>query len=101
MSFKRLENLLNTGAGDGLNKLVQHAQQMDALTGALRAVLPGETARNLVAANLREDGELVLICASPAWASRMRFESKNLVCAARRAGFAAQSMRVSVSRETT
>lgn len=100
MSFKRLENLLSTGAGDSLQKLVHHAQQMDALTAALRAVLPGETARNLVAANLREDGELVLICASPAWASRLRFESENLVSAARRAGFAAQSMRVSVSQET-
>ncbi len=100
MSIIRLEKLLKKGAGDGLDKIIQHAQKLDELTTALRAELPEEAALNLVAANLREDGELVLICASSAWASRLRFESEQLVQAARRLGFMVDRARVTVSQET-
>ncbi len=100
MSIIRLENLLKKRAGDGLDKIVQRAQKLDELTTALRAELPEEAALNLVAANLREDGELVLICASSAWASRLRFESERLVQTARRLGFMVDRARVTVSQET-
>ena len=100
MSIIRLEKLLKTGAGDGLDKIVQRAQKLDQLTTALRAQLPEDAAPNLVAAALREDGELVLICASSAWASRMRFESEQLIEAARRLGFMVDRARVTVSQET-
>lgn len=100
MSIIRLENLLKKGAGDGLDKIIQRAQKLDELTTALRAELPEEAALNLVAANLREDGELVLICTSSAWASRLRFESEQLVQTARRLGFMVDRARVTVSQET-
>ena len=79
MTITRLENLLKTGAGGTLDEIIQRAQNMDELTTALRAELPADAGPNLLAANLREDGELVLICASSAWASRLRFESDKLI----------------------
>lgn len=99
MSITRLKNLLKTGAGGTLDEIIQRAQNMDELTTALRSELPADTAPNLLAANLREDGELVLICASSAWASRLRFESDNLMTVARKAGLDVQTCRVSVSQQ--
>lgn len=100
MSIIRLKNLLRTTASGGLDKIVQRAQKLDGLTAALRAELPDDAAPNLLAASPREDGEMVLICSSSAWASRIRFESENLVAAARRAGFMVERARVTVSQET-
>ena len=100
MSIIRLEKLLKTGAGGALDEIIQRAQNMDELTTALRAVLPAEAGPNLLAANLRENGELVLICSSSAWASRLRFESEKLMAAARKAGLDVSSCKVSVSQAT-
>jgi len=99
MTIIRLENLLKAGAGGTLNKIVQRAQNMEMLTTALRAELPPDAGESLLAANLREDGELVLVCASSAWASRLRFESDKLMDVARKAGLTVSSCRVSVSQE--
>jgi hypothetical protein len=99
MSIIRLENLLKTGAGGSLDKIIQRAQNMDTLTTALRGELPADAGQNLVAANLRENGELILICTTSAWASRLRFESEKLVAAARKAGLTVTSCRVCVSQE--
>lgn len=99
MTFTRLENLLKTGAGGTLDEIIQRAQNMDELTTALRAELPADAGPNLLAANLREDGELVLICASSAWASRLRFESDKLIEVARKAGLDVKRCRVSVSQQ--
>lgn len=100
MTIIRLEKLLKTPVGDDLNKIVQRAQNMEALASVLRAALPADAAQSLIAANLRDNGDLVLICTSSAWASRLRFESENLMSAALEAGFAAKNLRVSVSQET-
>ncbi len=100
MPIIRLENLLKSGASGTLDKIVQRAQNMDALTTALRGELPADAGQNLVAANLRENGELVLICTSSAWASRLRFESEKLMAAARKSGLTVHSCRVSVSQES-
>jgi hypothetical protein len=100
MTITRLEKLLKTGAGGALDEIIQRAQNMDELTTALRAALPADASQNLLAANLRENGELVLICSSPAWASRLRFETDSLMAAARAAGLTVSSCRVSVSQET-
>ena len=100
MTIIRLEKLLKAGTGGTLDKIIQRAQNMDALTTALRAALPEDAGQNLLAANLREDGELVVICASSAWASRLRFESDKLMEVARNAGLTVNSCRVSVSQET-
>ncbi len=100
MSITRLDKLLQTRTGDGLGKIIQRAQKLEALTGVLRARLPAEMAQSLVATNLRDDGELVLICATSAWASRMRFETDGLIDAARRAGFMVDRARITVSQQT-
>ena len=100
MTITKLEKLLKTGAGGALDEIIQRAQNMAELTTALRAALPADASQNLLAANLRENGELVLICSSPAWASRLRFETDSLMAAARAAGLTVSSCRVSVSQET-
>lgn len=86
MSIIRLEKMLKTGSGSALEKIVQRAQNMHDLTSALRAVLADEAQSSLLAANLRENGELVLICSSSAWAARLRFETDRLIEAARLTG---------------
>ena len=98
MTITRLENLLKTGAGGTLDEIIQRAQNMDELTTALRAELPADAGPNLLAANLREDGELGLICASSAWASRLRFESDKLIEVTRKAGLDVKTCRVVVSQ---
>ena len=99
MSATKLENLLKSGASGSLEKIIQRAQNMDILTAALKAVLAPDMGENLLAANVRDDGELVLVCSSSAWASRLRFESETLVDAAGKAGFEATSVRVTVSQQ--
>jgi len=96
MPLKKLENLLKPGTPGSLDQIIRTANDMDSLTGALRNALAPEMADQLVAANARDDGILVIICSSSAWASRIRFESESLLSAAKRAGFSADSVRVSV-----
>jgi hypothetical protein len=98
MTATKLENLLKNQPGGSLDKLVQRAQKMDSLTTALQAALPAELAENLVAANINDDGELVLVCRSSAWASRLRFESDTMLKAAREAGEAPVRCLLRVSR---
>ncbi len=97
MSVIRLENLLKTEAGTPLESIVRHAKNMDDLTARLRSVLGAEASRNLLAANLRDDGELVLICRSPSWAARLRFESEAILAAAADSGAKADRVRVRVA----
>ena len=98
MSAKKLENLLKSGTSGTLDRIIRTARDMDSLTGALRAALPLDVAEHLVAANVRDDGVLAVICSASAWASRIRFESDALLAAAEDAGFKADSVRVSVSQ---
>ncbi len=100
MSIIRLEKLLKSGSGGALKDIVQRAQNMDDLTSAIRTVLPDEAQASLLAANLREDGELVLICSSSSWAARLRFESEQLIEAARMTGADVSSCKVKVSPST-
>jgi hypothetical protein len=97
MSIIRLEKLLKTGSGGALEEIVQRAQNMDQLTAAIRSVLPEEAQSQLLAANLRENGELVLICSSSSWAARLRFESEQLIEAARLTGADVDKCKVKVS----
>ena len=71
---------------------------MGELTGALVRALPDEQAEGVVAANVREDGELVVIAATSAWASRLRYETETLLKAARSAGIKAHTCRIRVSQ---
>ena len=53
----------------------------------------------IVAANLRDDGQLIVIAASSAWASRLRYETDTLLAAARAAGLKPVGCRVRVSQD--
>lgn len=99
MPPKRLENLLNPNSDRGLADLVRRAREMGELTGVLQRALPADSAQGLVAANLRDDGELVILAASSAWASKLRFEADLLLAAARDAGIDVDRIRVRVNRE--
>jgi hypothetical protein len=98
MTATKLENLLKNHPGSSLEKIVQRAQQMDSLTTTLQASLPADLAENLVAANISDEDELVLVCRSSAWASRLRFESESMLEAARKAGESPTRCRVRVCR---
>jgi hypothetical protein len=98
MSITKLENLLKSPANKSLDKIIQRAQNMDSLTSALQAGLADELAANLIAANIRDDGNLVLVCSSPAWASRLRFEADLLIDIARKTGTDVSGCVVRVTR---
>jgi hypothetical protein len=98
MTAKKLENMLRPGVGGSLEKIIQIAQDMDTLTDALKGGLPTELAEHVIAANIKADKELVVICSSSAWASRLRFESEVLLASAASAGFKASSCKVVVTR---
>lgn len=71
---------------------------MGELTETLSKALPGEFRGSLIAANLRDDNELVLICPSSAWASRLRFEEALVVAAAKQHGINVDKVSVRVGR---
>ena len=98
MAVKRLENLLNPSKDGDLASIVRHAQDMSALAGALAAVLSPEEGASILAANVRDDGELVVLCRSSAWASRLRFSADVLIAAARARGAEVSRCSVRVTR---
>lgn len=98
MTISNLKNLLNPCNDGDLAKLINRAQRMGELTEILCSSLPESDRSAIVAANVRDDGELVVICASSAWASRLRYETENLLQAARDAGVSAHTCRVRVSQ---
>ena len=98
MATNKLENLLNPCTDGGLGDLISRAQRMGELTSILSNALPESDRGAIVAANLREDGELVSICSSSAWASRLRYETELLLMAAKDAGVLAHTCRVRVSQ---
>ena len=98
MSLKKIDKLLNSKGGNALEDLVQHAQDMDDLALRVRLSLDGDMRDSIAAANLRDDGELVVVCRSSAWAARLRFESERLMQAARDGGYSVTGCRVRVGR---
>ena len=98
MAITKLENLLKSQENNGLEKIIRRAQYMNSLTSSLQAALPADLAANLVAANVREDGDLVLVCSSPAWASRLRFETDQLTEIVRKLGITVSDCTVKVMR---
>lgn len=98
MTLKRLDKLLNSSAQDSMEKLVQRAQEMDDLTAGLKAAVRSCDPAEIIAANLRDDGDLVIVCRSSSWAARLRFESEVLLFAAQSRGYHAKRVRVRVGR---
>ena len=98
MASEELKNLLNPSSGGDLAEIVRRARALGELTGILCKSLPDEYAGAIVAANMREDGELIVIVASSAWASRLRYETDALLAAARDAGLEPSACRIRVSQ---
>ena len=99
MTAKSLENLLNPSNNGGLGDIVRHARDMGELVQMLQLSLSPDQAGSIVAANIRDDGELVVLAASSAWASRLRFETDSLIAAAQQTGAKVTSCTVRVSRD--
>jgi hypothetical protein len=97
MAEKELKNLLNPCSDGDLGSIVKRAQQLGELTDTLSGALPADFAGAIVAANVRDSGELVVIAASSAWANRLRYETDALLASARDAGLTATVCRVRVS----
>ena len=98
MAENELKNLLNPNTGGDLGQLVRRAREMGELTHVLCKALPDEYAGAIVAANLRDNGDLVVIVSSSAWASRLRYETDGLLGAARESGLAATACRIRVTQ---
>ena len=98
MADEQLKNLLSPCSEGDLGSIIRRARELGELTNLLSEALPEDFAGAVVAANVRENGDLVVIAASSAWASRLRFETDTLLKAARMAGIDAVSCRVRVSQ---
>lgn len=98
MTAKSLENLLNSNADGQLGDLVRRAHDMGELVTALQQALPDDMKDFVRAANIRDDGELVVFVTSPAWAARLRFETDTLLDAARGTGASVTSCKIRVSQ---
>ncbi len=98
MSIKSLENLLNPNDNGGLGEIVRHARDMGELVSRLQQALPDDIGQQVLAANIRDNGELVVLTGSPAWAAKLRFEADALLAAARSTGAEVESCTVRVSR---
>ena len=98
MAHEELKNLLTPCSEGDLGNIVRRARKLGELTNLLSGALPEDFSGAIVAANVREDGELVVIAASSAWASRLRYESNVLLEAARAAGVQATACRVRVTQ---
>jgi len=68
------------------------------LSGTLGIWAGADEARSVIAANIRDDGELVVLASSPAWAAKLRFEAEALMTAARQSGAEVTSCTVRVNR---
>ena len=98
MTHKRLDSLLNSSNDRDLGDIVRRARDMGELVGRLQASLPDEEAASVVAANLRDDGTLVVLVRASVWASRLRFAEAALLAAARSSGRQAERLEVRVAR---
>lgn len=93
----RIGQLLDSDPSGRLDKIVRRAREMGDLTVRLKAALAEPAASQLLAANIHDDGSLVVICSSASWAARLRFESERLLAAAAEAGVHADRLRVRVA----
>ena len=98
MSIKRLGNLLNPNEDGGLGEIVRRAREMGAIAQALQDALPPEAAGSIRAANIRDDGELIVLTSSSAWAAKLRFETDTLIETARKTGATVATCTVRVDR---
>ena len=97
MAQNDLKKLLNPNNDGELAGVIRRAREMGELAHVLSESLPDDYADAIAAANVRDDGSLVVIATSPAWASRLRYETDVLLAAARDSGRIVSQCRVRVS----
>ncbi len=96
--MKRLDKILKPSTDNDLADFVRRARDMDELTSTLVRGLRCEARHAIVAANLRDDGTLVLLASSPGWAARLRYAEDEVRDAAAKAGLDVHDVRVRVAR---
>lgn len=74
---KSVKQILNS-QNSGLQELLQHTQQLSALNKHLSHLLPLPLSLHCTAAGV-EQQTLILMVDSPAWATRLRLQSPNLI----------------------
>lgn len=99
MPAKRLENLLNPNDDGGLGDVIRRARRMGELVTVLQRALPPDLAGSIHSANIRDDGTLVVLAATSAWASRLRFEGDVLMSAAKATNAEISAFAVRVCRD--
>ncbi len=98
MCPKRLDQLINTGNNSELAEVIKRAEKAGKLVDALQRALPAEAGASIVAANIRDDGTLVVLARSSAWASRLRYEAAAMLAALETRGMPASRCEVRVAR---
>ncbi|MEM1173194.1 MAG: DciA family protein [Pseudomonadota bacterium] len=96
MTAKRIDSLIDSALGGSFGEIAEKAGRMDKLAAALKKSLDPELASGIRAANLRDDGTLVVLCTNAAYAARLRFETDALAAAA---GDGVTRVTVRVARE--
>ncbi len=71
----RLGDLLK---GSRLGDIVERAREAESLTCRVQRLLPSELAAHVVGASL-DDGRLVILADSSAWAARLKFHARDLI----------------------
>jgi hypothetical protein len=98
MPIKSLQNLLNPNKDGGLGDIIRHARDMGELVHKLQQALPDDMTTSIQSANIRDNGELVILASTPAWAAKLRFEANRLMATARETGADVTSCVVRVDR---
>ena len=98
MVAKSLEKLLNPNDDGELGGLVRRARSRVELEQVLRKSISADDQDIVLAANIRDNGELVVLTSSSAWAAKLRFEADVLLQAARSTGANVTSCTVRVNR---
>ena len=98
MPVKSLEELLKASTDGSLGEVVRHARDMGDLVQILQDSLPDGQQAAISAANIRDNGELVVLANSSAWASRLRYETDVMMAAARSTGKEVNRCTVRVGR---
>jgi hypothetical protein len=86
--------------GSAINDLARRTEAMSELTAGLRAGLPPELAGSLRSAHVSDDGTLVVLASSSAWAARLRFEGPTLLVRCRASHPQVTRIKVRSSGET-
>jgi len=84
MPFNKLKEILNSKAHNNLDKVVQRAKDMEELNLLINNSLNKETTSHIVGCNLYDNGKLVILCDSIAWAAKLRFENDKILTIARK-----------------